>query len=398
MAGPKIIEVAGVSKRFTINREKSLKETLIRASRREKTSSEFWALKNIDLEIEANTSVGLMGANGSGKSTLLKIIGSIIAPSTGTVRHRGRMAAMLELGAGFHQDLTGRENIFLNASILGLTKAETRRHLDSIIAFSGIEKFIDTQVKFYSSGMYVRLAFAVAVHTDPDVLLVDEVLAVGDEPFQRKCMNKIAQFQTEGRSIVLVSHSADQVTSVCDRAVVLKHGEMVFNGDTRGALQNLRETFRDSVLSAAAQTGVSIGDKLRTSSARVLVGGEATRVVRYGQPLELDITVEPVGEPVAWSAEVSFASTTGHVVFKFDTSLLGGLHEPLTRARSMVLEIPHLALGEGNYLVNVKLSDAQGYTLDRHDALTTFDVEAPYPSTGYLGADPSLRFANPSEG
>ena len=155
----------------------------------------------------AGSTVGLIGPNGSGKTTLLKLIGGILQPTTGTVEHRGRLAALLELGAGFHPDLTGRENVYLNASILGLSRKQTDKYFDAIVDFSGIEQFIDTQVKFYSSGMYVRLAFAVAVHVDPDVLLVDEVLAVGDEPFQRKCMDRIRQFQHEGRTIVLVTHS-----------------------------------------------------------------------------------------------------------------------------------------------------------------------------------------------
>ncbi|WP_324274286.1 ABC transporter ATP-binding protein [Blastococcus brunescens] len=171
-----------------------------------------------------------MGSNGSGKSTLLKVIGSIIQPTTGRVLRRGRLAALLELGAGFHPELTGRENVYLNAAILGMTRVETDRHFDAIVDFSGIESFIDTQVKFYSSGMYVRLAFAVAVHVDPDLLLVDEVLAVGDEPFQRKCMDQIRSFQEEGRTIVLVSHSADQVGDLCDRAVLLRDGRMEFDG------------------------------------------------------------------------------------------------------------------------------------------------------------------------
>src|SRR6478752_7110570 len=219
-----VVKVAGASKRFVIRKEKSLKERLVNLGRSNQHKDDFWALRDIDLEIYSGSTVGLIGPNGSGKSTLLKLIGGILQPTTGTVEHRGRLAALLELGAGFHPDLTGRENVFLNASILGLSRKQTAKYFDEIVDFSGIEQFIDTQVKFYSSGMYVRLAFAVAVHVDPDVLLVDEVLAVGDEPFQRKCMDRIRQFQHEGRTIVLVSHSADQVGDLCDRAVLLRNG------------------------------------------------------------------------------------------------------------------------------------------------------------------------------
>ena len=209
MSMPEVVRVQDVSKVFKLHRDTSVKDRVLHSSRAR--VKEFRALDNVSVDVRLNESVGLMGHNGSGKSTLLKIMGSIIRPTTGRVTTRGRMAALLELGAGFHQDLTGRENVYLNASILGMTRAETEKCFDEIVAFSGIEQFIDTQVKFYSSGMYVRLAFAVAVHSNPDVLLVDEVLAVGDEPFQRKCMDKIHSFQTEGRAIVLVSHSAEQV-------------------------------------------------------------------------------------------------------------------------------------------------------------------------------------------
>ena len=200
-------------------------------------------LDGLDLDLPRGAIHALVGPNGSGKSTLLKVIGGIIRPSSGQVLRRGRVAALLELGAGFHPDLTGRENVFLNAAILGLSRDETEAKFDEIVEFSEISEFIDSQVKFYSSGMYVRLAFAIAVHVDPDILLVDEVLAVGDEQFQKKCMDKIAEFQRDGRTIVFVSHSADQVESLCDRAVVLSHGKLVYDGDTGGAIEALRASF-----------------------------------------------------------------------------------------------------------------------------------------------------------
>lgn len=207
ITGPDIVRLDEVSKHFTVRKDNSLKDRIVHFGRLgEDLREDFVAVDDVSLRIQAGTTVGLLGANGSGKSTLLKLIGGIISPTTGTVQTRGRMAALLELGAGFHPDLSGRENVYLNASILGLSKAETDRQFDDIVEFSGIGSFIDTAVKFYSSGMYVRLAFAVAVHTDPDILLVDEVLAVGDETFQRKCMDRITQFRAEGRTIILVSH------------------------------------------------------------------------------------------------------------------------------------------------------------------------------------------------
>ena len=240
---PEVIRVNDVSKRFVIRKDKSLKERIVNFGRSNRHKEDFWALRDVDLTIRAGSSVGLLGANGSGKSTLLKVIGGIVDPTRGSVERRGRLAALLELGAGFHPDLTGRENVYLNASILGLSKSRTDEYFDSIVDFSEIGEFIDTQVKFYSSGMYVRLAFAISVHVDPDILLVDEVLAVGDEPFQEKCMSKIREFQREGRTIVVVSHSAAQVSDLCDRTIVLSHGKVVFDGGTEEGIAALRESF-----------------------------------------------------------------------------------------------------------------------------------------------------------
>ncbi|TXK16265.1 ABC transporter ATP-binding protein [Homoserinibacter sp. GY 40078] len=240
---PLVVRLDGVSKHFVVRREKSLKERLVNFGRSRRHREDFTALTGVGFEIPVGQTVGLVGHNGSGKSTLLKVIGGIIAPDAGVVERRGRIAALLELGAGFHPDLTGRENVYLNGSVLGLSRNQIDEFFQSIVDFSEIGEFIDTQVKFYSSGMYVRLAFAVAVHVDPDVLLVDEVLAVGDEPFQRKCMDKIRQFQSEGRTIVIVSHSSDQIADVCDRVIVLNHGHVVFDGETGPGLEALAASF-----------------------------------------------------------------------------------------------------------------------------------------------------------
>ena len=241
MTGPTIARVNGVSKRFVLRKETSIKERVLHPRNR---GEEFWALRDVSADIPAGSTVGLVGPNGSGKSTLLKVIGAIVQPTSGTVERRGRLAPLLELGAGFHPDLTGRENVYLNAALLGVSRHETDRNFDAIVDFSGIEDFIDTQVKFYSSGMYVRLAFAVAVHVDPDLLLVDEVLAVGDEPFQLKCMDKIRSFQHEGRTIALVWRRGTPVEPALKAVAAhmqnfastsgkpIEAGLYVFNGDS----------------------------------------------------------------------------------------------------------------------------------------------------------------------
>src|SRR5437588_1472707 len=235
------IEVDGVSKRFRLYQEKyqSLKERAIHFGRI--PYEDFWALRDINLDVQQGETFGLLGRNGSGKSTLLKCIAGILQPTDGTIETVGRLAALLELGAGFHPELTGRENVFLHASILGLTRRDIERRFDDIVAFAELEHFIDNQVKHYSSGMYVRLGFAVAVNLEPDVLVVDEVLAVGDEAFQRKCMDRVKQFQKEGRTIVFVTHDAERVRQICDRAVVLEDGRMISFGKPGEAIRVLRE-------------------------------------------------------------------------------------------------------------------------------------------------------------
>lgn len=183
---------------------------------------------------------GLIGVNGSGKSTLLKHISGVMLPDSGTVRTRGKVAGLIEVGAGFHHDLSGRDNVYLNGAILGMTEAQINEQFDSIVEFAEIGEFIDTEVRFYSSGMYLRLAFSVAVHTDPEVFLVDEILAVGDEPFQRKCLDKIKELSAAGKTLVVVSHDLELVSRICDRGVVLRHGNVVFDGPIHDAVARLR--------------------------------------------------------------------------------------------------------------------------------------------------------------
>jgi len=231
-----IVEVNDIGREFRKYYQRTFKEFL--TDRHAKNFNNiFWALRHVTFEVKDGSTLALIGRNGSGKSTLLKIISGVLTPSEGYVTRPVATAALLELGAGFQPDMTGRENIFLNSAILGRTKKETQRKLDSIIDFSGIEEFIDTPVKFYSSGMYARLGFSIAIHTDPELLLTDEVLSVGDEPFQKKCLSKIKEMQDEGRSIILVTHSAQTVRDFCDSAVLLSHGELLAQGDVESVLK-----------------------------------------------------------------------------------------------------------------------------------------------------------------
>jgi len=241
MEGDILIDARGVSKRFASyhRRATSLKERMVR--REQSEGDVFWALRDVDLQVRRGETVGLTGPNGSGKSTLLKVLSGILRPNDGTVEVRGRVASLLELGAGFDGELTGRENVYLNSALLGVPREETDRLFEAIVDFSELGQFIDYPVKHYSSGMYVRLGFAVAVHVDPDILIVDEVLAVGDAAFQRKCLARIEDFQRQGKTILFVSHAAGQIESLCTRAVLLDHGRVLFDGTPRQTIKRLNK-------------------------------------------------------------------------------------------------------------------------------------------------------------
>ncbi len=242
------VVIDGVSKVFKIHNDpvRSVKERIVGFRKRQFT--EFHALRPLSFDIAAGETIGILGHNGSGKSTLLKCIAGILRPSTGTVAVRGRLASLLELGAGFHPELTGRENVYINAAFLGIPRREIHTRLDDIVEFAELGQFIDEPVKHYSSGMYVRLGFAVAVNLEPDVLLVDEVLAVGDESFARKCINRVKQLQSEGRTIVVVTHSADTVRQVCNRAIVLDHGQLVASGTPAEAIKVFRDRLHGTLI------------------------------------------------------------------------------------------------------------------------------------------------------
>jgi ABC-2 type transport system ATP-binding protein len=234
-----IVSVENVSREFRKYYQKTFKEFL--TDRHAKNFNKvFWALNDVSFEVKDGSTLGLLGRNGSGKSTLLKIISGVLTPSNGQVTRPVATAALLELGAGFQPDMTGRENIYLNSSILGRSKKDTENVIDDIIDFSGISEFIDTPVKFFSSGMYARLGFSIAIHTDPELLLVDEVLAVGDEPFQKKCLDRIQSMQKEGRTIILVTHDTNTVAQFCDTAVALDHGTVLAKGDTTSVINAYR--------------------------------------------------------------------------------------------------------------------------------------------------------------
>ncbi len=386
-----VIEFQQVSKRFALQRETHT--TLLQGllGRLHKPAPEledeaFWALRDASFTIEAGETVGIIGANGGGKSTTLKLISRVLEPTHGRVIVRGRVGALLELGAGFHPDLTGRENIYLNGSLLGLSRADIERQFDAIVAFAELERFIDVPVKHYSSGMYVRLGFAVAVHTDPDILLVDEVLAVGDATFQRKSLERIMELKRDGKTIVFVSHSAETVRSLCQRVIWLDEGRVVADDLADVVLARYldrswaqeAERKQEEAESAAAKESEHRWGTRRVTIERVRflnAAGEEVFHFRTGEPFELELTYhapERVERPVFGMA--IFRSDGLHVTGP--NTQFTGLDIPAIEGTGIVrFTVQVLPLLEGLYHVCVAAhnwEDTEMY--DYHDRLYSFRV------------------------
>ena len=353
-----------VSKRFRLYHERphSLKERVVNL--RKAKYEEFHALRNVSCEIHTGESFGLIGANGSGKTTLLKCIAGILRPDEGRISTWGRMASLLELGAGFHPDLTGRENVYLNASILGLTKRETERQFDDIVAFAELEPFIDMQVKHYSSGMYIRLGFAVAVHTDPEILLVDEVLAVGDERFQRKCLDRIAVFQRDGRTIVLVTHSMDMLRSVCTRAMFLDGGSVRAEGLPADVIRVFRDTLHGES-HIEASPGEERGNR-QIQILRVVItdgDGQEREVFRAGEDLVISIDIdapEPVNDPMVG---IAVYDEKDALVLGTNSDILGVSLGVLHGKAKVRFRCDGLPMQDGRYLISVGVTSRDHRTV-----------------------------------
>ncbi|MBK5222928.1 MAG: ABC transporter ATP-binding protein [Acidimicrobiia bacterium] len=351
--GSPVVEIEQVSKRFKLYAEKprSLQERVVRMGRT--PHEDFHALRDVSFDLHDGETLGLLGHNGSGKSTLLKCVAGTLRPTTGSIRTRGRVVALLELGAGFHPDLTGRENIYLNGSILGLSARDIDRVFDDIVAFSELEAFIDNQVKHYSSGMYARLGFAVAVNVDPDVLLIDEVLAVGDESFQRKCMDHIKRFQAEGRSIMLVTHAPDQVRQICDRAAVLDRGQLVMIGDTGSAVRAYRETLAARGIELA---GESVRDLTRTihfTQVALDFPESGREWLEPGEPMVVRIgydAIEP-SDDVVFAMEVH--DQDGNRLVGVNTEILGVELGRLSGPGELAFRFGSVPLLDGNYAISL---------------------------------------------
>lgn len=374
------IVASGISKVFRLHddRADSIKQQLLRMGRSK--YRDFTALQPLDLTIPQGQTMGILGHNGSGKSTLLKCLSGILKPTTGTIRIGGRIASLLELGAGFHPDLTGRENVYINAAFLGITRKDIDRSFDEIVEFSGLEQFIDEPVKHYSSGMYVRLGFAVAVNVDPDILLVDEVLAVGDEVFQRRCLDRVRQFQQDGRTIVVVTHNADVVRQVCGRALVLHRGGLVADAAPGEAIRVFREHLHGNLANADAVDHLEAPTRITGAHAR-------TRTDRSylvpGEGIDIEVTYETDVALVSPLLHLTVDTDDRQTIYALDIDLAASGIAPLAGSGTITIPIEHVPLLDGNFSVTTWLSDSSNpSTRTPSRGTTAFAVSNPSAARG----------------
>jgi homopolymeric O-antigen transport system ATP-binding protein len=341
--------------------------------------SEFWALKDVTFNVQRGERIGIIGRNGAGKSTLLKILSRVTEPTEGRVRIVGRVASLLEVGTGFHAELTGRENVYLNGAVLGMRKAEIAKKFDAIVAFSGVGEFIDTPVKRYSSGMYVRLAFSIAAHIDPDVLVVDEVLAVGDLEFQQRCLSRMKELEAAGRTVLFVTHNMDALVALCDRGIVLNRGQIVFDGSATDGRNTYIEMQSAQEYSIAQNSGRGGSSLARIQSAAVTARPPDTAsVITAGNGITLQVTfcgAEGLPANAPLELGIGIETADGTRLFTSVSSWQGVTYTTGPAERTAVCEIKNLPVVPGTYLVSVALI-YRGETLDAIHHCASFRVVA----------------------
>ena len=383
------IRFDGVSKRFpmTTDRPQSILETLIsifRPRRGKDKEQDLWALKDISFTIKKGETVGFVGTNGSGKSTMLKLAARIVRPTSGEIEVNGRVSALLELGAGFHGDLTGRENIYLSGSLMGLSNAEVEACFQDVHDFSELGNFIDVPVKHYSSGMYMRLAFSLAIHVSPDILFIDEILAVGDQAFQNKCFDRLHQFKRSEMTIVMVSHDLRSLQNICERLIWINRGEIMLSGEPRQVLSEYttfsRKIEQDKVLNAL--TGLNQhkrwgSGEIKAEAVRLLdKSGKSATTFKSNEPMLIEIdyvTTEPIDNPQFGLA--IFRQGDG-VQMNSPNSITGGLDLGMVAGEGTIRYcIETLPLLPNTYSVTISIHDKHGvHTFDYHDQAYTFQI------------------------
>lgn len=394
----KAISIENISKKYILSHKKkkyqNLKESvsgffteLFTSKEEEETKEVFWALRNVSFDIEQGDRIGIVGSNGAGKSTLLKILSRITEPTSGQVKVNGRMASLLEVGTGFHPELTGRENIFLNGAILGMKQQEIRSQFDEIVSFAGIEKFLDTPVKRYSSGMYVRLGFAIAAHLEPEILIVDEVLAVGDSEFQKKCLGKMKDVSSSGRTILFVSHNATAIQGLCNKAAFLQKGNLVKYGEVGEVLHDYMTSISKFQLQQNWETPEEAPgtDQVRIKNIEVVpefVDGSKNIDVRT--PLKVNIEFWNMLESAHLNLSIFLYNMTGECVFN-----VGSQAKTFTKGLIKgMLEIPANFLNDGSYYISIMIvKDTADPIYFMEDAIS-FDVADWREGTNWYGKWP----------
>jgi len=391
-----IIKIENLSKKYVIGHQRqesysTLRDVMMHKIRgigerlrhplspnREKTTlEEFWALKDINFEIKQGDRVGIIGRNGAGKSTLLKILSRITEPTTGRIKINGRVASLLEVGTGFHPELTGRENIFLNGAILGMSRVDIKKNFDEIVAFAEVEKFLDTPVKRYSSGMYVRLAFAVAAHLEPEILIVDEVLAVGDAAFQKKCLGKMGEVAEGGRTVLFVSHNMGAIQALCSRGIMLYNGVIRCEGPTTDVISaylaiteidshiNLRKRFDDKAPKSAWYTDI----RFRSAT------GEIVTAAISGLPLDIILVYQAKKPGLKLDFAIGIYNSMGEKILHLGT-FYSSQHSPkLPLSDEVICHIPKLPLPQGRYRINLSLHN-KGERIDYIEGTAVLDVQS----------------------
>lgn len=394
-----IIEVNNLSKSYRLGRElfsyRSLRDEMINIIKKparwlkenRESKENFWALQDVSFSVEKGEVLGIIGRNGAGKTTLLKILSQITPPNKGEAILRGRVSSLLEVGTGFHPELTGRENIYLNAAILGMTKKETNSKFREIVEFSELEKFLDTPVKRYSSGMYVRLAFAVAAHLEPEILLVDEVLAVGDTAFQKKCLGRMNKVAQGGRTILFISHNMAAVENLCTRAIVLDEGKKTFEGETRKAIDYYIHSYKQDVRNLRDFSSRKGNGELRIVDLKFRnKDGKIRNCIPCGEPV--DILMEYENYKVPNNSEVwlriSVKTTRGVPLFEADSKILGIRLDSgdISKRGFFVCHINSLPLIPSTYLLDLYVDRLMGGRLDEVPGAGKLDIEA----SNFLGS------------
>lgn len=401
-----IVTVENLSKRYRIGAVRAqystLRESLAGAmrapfARRTNTAeTSLWALKDVAFSVDEGEVIGIIGSNGAGKSTLLKVLSRITEPTTGRVALRGRVGSLLEVGTGFHPELTGRDNIYLNGAILGMQRAEVRRKFDEIVAFAEVEKFIDTPVKFYSSGMYLRLAFAVAAHLEPEILIVDEVLAVGDVQFQKKCLGKIGEVAGRGRTVLFVSHNMAAVLSLCSRALLLQRGQLVADGAAdavvSGYLKQASEALAEQVWEDTETAPGNANVRLHRARLRGL-GDTAPTELSIRTPFEMEFAFWNLQPEAKLNLTVQLYNEQGALVFASASVLEPEWHgrsfpKGLFRSRC---QVPGDLLNSGMHRAELLVVRDEGNVLYRHEDILVFEIQdAPEMRGGWHGAWPGM--------